>query len=42
MKTGMKKYVEMCIIKKVLAQFEAYMKINRNLTQTQRKGIRKN
>ena len=38
----MQKYIEMCIIKKVLAQFQVYMKINRNLTQTQRKGIRKN
>ena len=34
MKTGMQKYIKMCIIKKALAKFQADMKINRNIKQT--------
>ena len=37
MKAGMQKYVEICIMKKALAKFQADMKINRNITQTEKK-----
>ena len=37
MKAVMQKYIEMSIIKKAQAKFQAYMKINRNITQTHKK-----
>ena len=37
MKGGMQKYVEMCITKTALTKFLAYMKINRNTKQTQKR-----
>ena len=36
METGMQKYIGMCLIKTTLAEFQAYMKISRNTTQTQK------
>ena len=37
MKTGMQKYTEMCIIKIALAKYQVDMKINRNITETEKK-----
>ena len=37
MKSGMQKYIEMCVIRKALAKFQAYMKVNRNITQTEKR-----
>ena len=37
----MQKYIKICIIKKALAKFQAYMKINRNLTQTEKRKKKK-
>ena len=41
MKAVMQKYIEMSIIKKAQAKFQAYMKINRNITQTQKRKKKK-